>query len=80
MLHQQELRMTTTVTVKTHDWPVRVSGFAMSDGEPVPGAQYEERGTVPPRSEREFVCHAQMDLLIQELPLPAEPAPSTISA
>ena len=69
--------MTTTVTVKAHDWPVRVSGFLMKDGNPVPGANYEERGTVQPHTEVEFVCHDHMDLLVQELPLPTDVGPSS---
>lgn len=63
--------MTTTVTVKTDDWPARVLGFPIQDGQPVEGAEYQHLGEVPPNSEVAFHPHAGMNLLVQELPLPS---------
>ena len=62
--------MTTTVTVKTHSWPARVMGFPIHNGKPVEGAEYQPLGEVPPNSEATFHPHAQMDVLVQELPMP----------
>lgn len=62
--------MTTTVTVKTHDWPVQVLGFPLVDRQPVEGGEYEGLAIVPPNSEQEFHVHCGQDVLVKELPIP----------
>jgi len=61
--------MTTTVTVKTHDWPVRVSAFPLGeDRKPVEGGEWQELGMVPKHSSQDFHVHSAIDLCIQEFP------------
>jgi hypothetical protein len=62
--------MTTTVTVKTHAWPVRVLSFPCANGEPVEGAEWSPVGEVAPNSQQDFYVHSGQDILVQELPLP----------
>lgn len=67
--------MTTTVTVKTHDWPARVLSFPCDDNRcPLADEQYQEIGTVEPNSEQSFVVHRNQNLLVQEMPSEAERA------
>lgn len=66
--------MTTTVTVKTHDWPVKVSSFALTNREPNDDANWEKVAEVPANSSQEFIIHNGQDLLFTELPSEAEKA------
>lgn len=59
--------MTTTVTVKTHAWPVEVRTFPLAGRVPVDGAQWSEGQRVEPHSSRDFVVHDGQDLLVHEL-------------
>ena len=62
--------MTTSVTVKTCSWPVRVWTAPCKDGETIDGADWGNAVDVPPNSERTFYVHSTMDLCVRELPLP----------
>lgn len=62
--------MTTSVTIKTVDWPVRVLEFPISRGRPKCNAEWSEIGEVEPHSERVFYAHSGADILIQELARP----------
>jgi hypothetical protein len=66
--------MTTTVTVKTCAWPVKVIGYPCADGQPINGSAWQELGRLDPHSERDFYVHSGMDVCVQELPLPATDA------
>ena len=59
--------MTTTVTVKTHDWPVSVQQFPLEDREPIKGAEWSEIEVVPANSIKEFHVHSGVDLMFKEL-------------
>lgn len=59
--------MTTTVTLKTHDWPVQVLEFPLIERQPVEDAEYVELAIVPPHSSRDFHVHSSADLLFKEL-------------
>jgi len=64
--------MTTSVTVNTCSWPVRVSIFPVVDGQPAPDGEWTKVAEVEPESTRTFYVHSGADLLVQELPLPAD--------
>ena len=64
--------MTTTVTVKTHDWPASVQQFPLCNRQPVEGAEYIEIAVVEPHSSYDFHPHSGADILIRELPSPEE--------
>lgn len=69
--------MTTTVTVKTHDWPVEVRTFPLANREPVEGADWSEPQRVEPNSSREFVVHDGQDLMVKELAIEAAQSAET---
>ena len=56
--------MTTTVTLKTHDWPVDVETIDSTDR-----SYHSVTETVPPHTERQFHIHSTRDLRFTELPL-----------
>jgi len=60
--------MTTRVTITTHDWPVKVSGFPLDDREPLDGGDWADLGAVPPNSGQDFHVHSGQDILVRELP------------
>jgi|GEM_PF-2580230 len=59
--------MTTTVTLKTHDWPVRVSTTDAYQTEDR-GVLHTESETVPAHAEREFYITDTRSLVFEELP------------
>jgi hypothetical protein len=56
--------MTTTVTLKTHDWPVDVETVDSYER-----VYHSVTETVPPHTERQFVIHSTRDIRFTELPL-----------
>lgn len=56
--------MTTTVTLKTHDWPVDVETVDSYDR-----VYHAVTETVPPHTERQFYVTSTRDLRFTELPL-----------
>lgn len=61
--------MTTTVTVKTADWPVEVTKTdSACEGEACTTVRVE------PNSEQEFHLHATLSIGLVELPKPEAPA------
>jgi hypothetical protein len=73
--------MTTTITVRTHDWPVYVSAFPCdSNRKPLEDGQYSHIATVPANSEQEFIVYREQDLLFQEMPSEAETADAEAAA
>lgn len=66
--------MTTSVTVKTVDWPARVLQFPIDRGRPKCDGHWSDIGVVEPHSERTFYVHSNADILIQELARPEDGA------
>ena len=63
--------MTTTVTLKTHDWPVDVETVDSY------GRVYDsETVTIPPHTERQFYVTSTRDLRFSELPLVSDGGPA----
>ncbi|ESZ88350.1 MAG: hypothetical protein Q27BB25_04590 [Blastomonas sp. CACIA14H2] len=58
--------MTTSVTVKTCSWPVRV----WTAPREIEDSDWENPVDVAPNSERTFYVHSGIDLCVRELPLP----------
>lgn len=73
--------MTTTITVKTHAWPVRVTTTDRYAHDQKSG-DAEQRvhtvttaiETVPPESERSFFITNSRSVAFDEMPLPEEPS------
>lgn len=73
--------MTTTITVKTHSWPVRVTTTDRYFQEQKSG-DAEQRihtvtttiETVPPESERSFYITNSRSVAFDEMPLPEDPS------
>lgn len=68
--------MTTTVTLKTHDWPVKVTTTDHFVGE-----DYSHDGvtvqTVHPHKSVDFHITNTRSIAFDELPVPVAPAPET---
>ena len=61
--------MTTTVTITTHDWPVRVAildEYSTGENEHI----VEERRTIPPHSTEHLHITDTRSLSFRELPVP----------
>ncbi len=77
--------MTTTITVKTHSWPVRVTQFdQFSNGLEYDGMKGEAVNTtqttleVPPNSSKDFIVTSTRSLSFEELPMEAVAPPEPI--
>ena len=69
--------MTTTVTVKTHSWPVDVTTTTSYPGS---RSHVIKPVTVEPESHRDFYVSDSVTITLQELPLPANPGSSPRAA
>lgn len=60
--------MTTTVIIRTHDWPVEARTFPLGEGRvPAGDGAWSEPERIAPNSERTFHIHDGIDLMLHEL-------------
>ena len=69
---ERSAAVTTIVRVITSEHPAAVMAYPREGGDPVPGAEYTELAQVPAHSQYDTVVHAGQDVLVVEMPLPAE--------